>query len=194
MVEVSDSMLAAIGIGIPMLLGFVYFWTNRKDRTTFESRNREEYEGEEERDKIELARKVKKELQDEAEKVELIRKDIAKYVKEEMHEFIEQKIKELKIDRDHIIATYEQKMDTKFALDEQQTNSRFDAMNLVQTQLMTKMVDIARVQADAILKINDAIDALKRLFYELSGKLTKVKEDVDTKQTKPNGASSRKRE
>ena len=61
---------------------------------------------------------------------------------------------------------------------------------------MTKMVDIARVQADAILKINDAIDALKRLFYELSGKLTKVKEDVDTKQSKSgaNGASRKRQE
>lgn len=187
MVEVSDSMLAAVGIGIPMLLGFVYFWTNRKDRSTFESRSREEYEGEEERDKIELARKVKKELQDEAEKVEIIRKDIAKYVKEEMHEFIETKIRELKVERDHLIQTNEQKVDTKFQLSEQASNSKFDAIILVQTDLMTKMVDIARVQADAILKINDAIDQLKRLFYELSGKLTKVKEDVDTKQTKTDG-------
>ena len=96
-----------------------------------------------------------------------------------MHEFIEAKIKELKVNRDHIIATYEQKVDTKFQLTEQQVNSHFQAMEVIQTNLMSKMVDISRVQADAILKINDAIDALKRLFYELSGKMTKVKEELD---------------
>ena len=184
MVEVSDSMLAAIGIGIPMLLGFVYFWTNRKDRRQFDTRSETRDESEEERDKLELARKVKKELADEAEKVELIRKDIAKYVKEEMHEFIEQKIKELRTERDHTISQFEQKIETKFLLSDQVTESKFKAMDLIQNDLLGKMIEIAKVQSDAIVKINEAIDQLKRLFYELAGKMNKVKEDVETSKGK----------
>ena len=184
MVELPDSVLYLLGFGVPLLIGFIYFVITRKDKRSYETRTESRDENEEERDKQELARKVKKELQDEAEKVELIRKDIAKFVKEEMHEFIEQKVRELKTDRDHIIAVNEQKVETKLAFSQQDTDAKFKASDLVMSQLMTKMVDIAQVQADAILKINDAIDQLKRLFYELAGKMNKVKEDLDTKQEK----------
>jgi len=184
MVEVSESILAVIGLGIPIALGLVYFLVSRKDKKAVDNRSFDLDLGSEERDKVELARKVKKELADEAEKVESIRKDIAKFVKEEMHEFIEQKVKEQKIERDHVIETFEQKIEAKFQLSSQETTSKFQASDIVMTNLMTKMVEIAKVQADAIIKINDSIDALKRLLYELTGKISRAERDINNKVSK----------
>jgi len=184
MVEISETILAVIGLGVPMVLGLVYFIVTRKDKKVIDNRNFDMDVGSEERDKVELARKVKKELADEAEKVESIRKDIAKFVKEEMHEFINQKIQELKTGETHVIESFEQKIETKFQLNEQQMKSKFAASDLVMGNLMTKMVEIAKVQADAIIKINDSIDALKRLLYELTGKISRAERDINNKVSK----------
>ena len=185
MVEISETILAVIGLGVPIVLGLVYFLVTRKDKKATDNRSFNLDVGSEERDKVELARKVKKELADEAEKVESIRKDIAKFVKEEMHEFIEQKIKELKIERDHVIQSFEQKMETRFQLTDQETTSKFAASDLIMANLMTKMVEIAKIQTDAVIKINDSIDALKRLLYELTGKISRAERDINHKQDKP---------
>ena len=185
MVEISETILAVIGLGVPIVLGLVYFLVTRKDKKATDTRSFNLDVGSEERDKVELARKVKKELADEAEKVESIRKDIAKFVKEEMHEFIEQKVKELKTERNHVIETFEQKMETKFQLSNQETASKFTASDIIMSNLMTKMVDIAKIQTDAVIKINDSIDALKRLLYELTGKISRAERDINHKQDKP---------
>jgi len=184
MVEISETVLAVIGLGIPIVLGMAYFIISRKDKKTSDNRSYDMDVGSEERDKVELARKVKKELADEAEKVESIRKDIAKFVKEEMHEFIEQKVKELKIERDHVIQTFEQRIESKFQLVSQENKSKFQASDIVMSNLMSKMVEIAKVQADAIIKINDSIDALKRLLYELTGKISRAERDINNKVSK----------
>ena len=184
MVEISETILAVIGLGVPIVLGMAYFLITRRDKKVTDNRSFSLDLGSEERDKVELARKVKKELADEAEKVESIRKDIAKFVKEEMHEFIEQKVKELKIERDHVIQTFENKIETKFQLSQQESTSKFEASGLVMNNLMTKMVDIAKVQAESVIKINDSIDALKRLLYELTGKISRAERDINNKQDK----------
>jgi len=157
-----------IGIGVPILAGFIYFTVARKDKTKFDTQSNVRSDEEAERDKQELARKVKKELQDEAEKVEKIRKDVAVDVKEETNKNTEQKIRETKSEFSHQIEMYEER-----------NSSKFIAMEKVNDNLMAKIVDTSKIQADALLKINDSIEALRKLFYEMAGKISRVEREQD---------------
>jgi hypothetical protein len=166
MVELSDSILTIIGIGVPILLGVFYFIVTRKDRSKFDTQSLVRTDEEAERDKQELARKVKKELQDEAEKVEAIRKAVAVDVKEITQTDMDQKIREQKVDYDHKLSMYEQQVDSKFV-----------ASDKVMEQLMNKIVETAKIQADALIRINESIDYLRKLLYEMVGKVNKVEKD-----------------
>jgi hypothetical protein len=172
MVELPDSVIAIIGVGIPILLGFLYFVISRKDRGKFDSQSLTRSDEEAERDKQELARKVKKELQDEAEKVEKIRKDVAVDVKEETNAVTDQKLREQKSDFTHQLEMYEQRADSKFT-----------ASDKVMSDLMLKMVEVARNQANALDKINESIESLRQLLYEMAGKVNRVEREQD-KQSK----------
>jgi len=167
-VELPDSVITIMAVGIPMLLGFFYFIVTRKDKSKFDERTNVRSDEEAEQDKQELARKVKKELQDEAEKVEKIRKDVAVDVKEETNAVTDQKIREQRSDFDHKLTMHEQRMDSKFL-----------ATDKVMSDLMQKMVDVAKNQSDAIMKINEAIESLRQLLYEMSGKVSRVEREQD---------------
>jgi len=168
MTEIPDSVFVIIGIGLPVLAGFIYFSVARKDKTKFDTQINIRGDEEAVRDKEELARKVKKELTDEAEKVEKIRKDVAVDVKEETNLVTDQKIREQKADYDHKLQMYEQRVDSKFT-----------ASDKVMDSLMSKMVEVAKTQSDALAKINESIDALRQLLYELSGKIQRVEREQD---------------
>jgi hypothetical protein len=170
-VELPDSVLTAIGFGVPILIGFLYFTITRKDRNKFDNQTSTRDEEEGERDKQELARKVKKELMDEAEKVEAIRKAVAVDVKEANQEYVDQKNREIIRDFDHKISMHEQKED-----------SMFKASDLIMKNLMDKIVETAKIQADAIVKINDALEYLRRLVAEASVKVNRVEKEQDTKR------------
>jgi len=172
LVELPDSYIAAIGIGIPILLTFIYFQITRKDKSKFDTQSNVRSDEEAERDKQELARKVKKELQDEAEKVEKIRKDVAVDVKEETNAATDQKLREQRSDYDHKLEMYEQR-----------TGSKFVASDKVMSDLMAKMIDVAKNQADSIIKINESIEAMRQLLYELSGKVNRVEREQDKRST-----------
>ena len=173
MVEVSDTIVTIIGIGIPMILGLFYFIITRKDRNKFDSGTAIRGEEEAEQIKQELARKVKKELQDEAEKVEAIRKTVASDVKAANQIEVDQKIREQKTDFNHQLEMYEER-----------SNSRFVAADKVMEQLMAKMVETASIQANGLLRINDSIDYLKKLLYEMGGKVNRVEKDQENKVDK----------
>lgn len=174
MVDVDNSYFIVGATLGALLLGFVYFYVNKKDKgksdTQFNIRSDEEAE----RDKQELARKVKKELQDEAEKVEKIRKDVAVDVKEETQADTDQKIREQRSEFTHQLQMYEQRTDSKFI-----------AIDKLMSDLMSKMIDVAKTQADAVMKINDAIEGLRKLLYEMSGKINRAERDINSKQDKP---------
>ena len=172
MVEVSDSMLATLGIGVTAVLGLFYFMTTRKDKSKFDTQSNVRSDEEAERDKLELARKVKKELADEAEKVETIRKSVAVDVRLANQVDVDQKIREVVSGFDHKLDMYEQKID-----------SMFRASDLIMKNLMDKIVDIAKTQTDALIKINDSITALKQLFYEISGKVNRVEREQDKQRS-----------
>jgi hypothetical protein len=167
-VELPDSVLTILGVGIPIVLGMFYFMVTRKDRGKFDTASSARDEEEGERDKQELARKVKKELMDEAEKVEAIRKAVAVDVKEANQEYVDQKNREIIGDFDH-----------KLALHEQNENSLFRASDLIMKNLMDKIVDTAKIQADAIVKINDALEYLRRLVAEASSKVNRVEKEQE---------------
>ena len=170
MTEIPDTgLLVAVAIGV---LGFFYFIVKRKDDNRQSSKQNVRSDEEAEQDKQELARKVKKELQDEAEKVEKIRKDVAVDVKESTEEVLDQKIKEQRVDFDH-----------KLIMHEQRADSMFKASDKVMSDLMLKMVDISKIQADAILKINESIESLRKLFYEISGKVQRVEREKQDKSS-----------
>jgi hypothetical protein len=168
MVELPDSLLTVLAVGVPIILGFLYFQIARKDKGKFDSASNVRSDEEAERDKQELARKVKKELQDEAEKVEKIRKDVAVDVKEETNAVTDQKIRETKTEFEHKLEMYEER-----------ANSKFVAMDKVQESLMSKIVATSEIQANALGKINDSIEALRKLFYEISGKVNRVEREQD---------------
>jgi hypothetical protein len=168
MVELPDSVLTIIGVGIPIVLGMFYFMVTRKDRGKFDTASSARDEEEGERDKQELARKVKKELMDEAEKVEAIRKAVAVDVKEANQEYVDQKNREIIQGFDHKISMHEQKED-----------SMFRASDLIMKNLMDKIVDTAKIQAEAIVKINDALEYLRRLVAETSGKVNRVEKEQE---------------
>jgi hypothetical protein len=171
-VEVSDSILAALGVGITALLGLFYFMSNKKDRSKFDTASNVRSDEEAERDKQELARKVKKELQDEAEKVEKIRKDVAVDVKEETNAVTDQKIRE-----QHQEFTHQLEMHVA------QETAKFQATDKVMSDLMSKMVEVAKNQSDAIVKINESIEALRQLLYETRGKVQNVEREQDKRST-----------
>jgi hypothetical protein len=166
MTEIPDSIFVVLGIGIPILLGFFYFQISRKDKSKFDTQSNVRSDEEAERDKQELARKVKKELMDEAEKVETIRKAVAVDVKEATQIDTDQKIREQRTDFDH-----------KLQMHEQNTNSKFVALDKVNDSLMSKIVEIANTQATALTKINESIEGLRNLLYEISGKVNKVERE-----------------
>lgn len=168
MVEIPDSILTVIGVGIPIILGGFYFMITRKDRRGFETQASSRDEEDSERDKLELARKVKKELADEAEKVETIRKAVAVDVRLANQVDVDQKIRE-------VVSGFDHKLD----MHEQKEESMFKASDLVMTNLMDKIVEIARTQADALVKINDSIESLRRLLYEMSGKVQRVEKEQE---------------
>jgi len=126
-----------------------------------------------ERDKLELARKVKKELADEAEKVESIRKAVAVEVRLAYQVDVEQKLKEVVGSFDH-----------KIELHEQKEESMFTATDLIMKNLMDKIVETAHIQAEAIVKINDALDYLRRLLYQMSSKVDRVEDKQDVLEEK----------
>ena len=168
MTEIPDSIFVMLGIAIPVVAGFLYFSVQRKDKTKFDTQMNIRSDDETERDKQELARKVKKELQDEAEKVEKIRKDVAINVKEETNVVTDQKIREQKSEFTHLLEMYEQR-----------TESRFMASDKVVDALIGKIVDTAKIQADALSKINESIDYLRKLLYEIAGKVNRVEQEQD---------------
>jgi hypothetical protein len=167
-VELPDSYITVLGVGIPVLLGFLYFVITRKDKSKFDAKSNIRSDEEAEQDKQELARKVKKELQDEAEKVEKIRKDVAVDVKEETNVVTDQKIREQRSDYDHKLSMYEQRTDSKFV-----------ATDKVMSDLMAKMVEVARSQSNALDKINESIESLRQLLYEMAGKVNRVEREQD---------------
>jgi hypothetical protein len=167
-VEIPESVFVILGVGIPILLGFLYFTISRKDKSKFDTQTNVRSDEEAERDKQELARKVKKELQDEAEKVEKIRKDVAVDVKEETNKITDQKLREQRSDYDH-----------KVEMHEERTNSKFAATDKILSDLMIKMVSTAEVQASALVKINESIESLRTLFYEISGKVNRVEREQE---------------
>ena len=184
-IAIPDSVLPVLGIGIPLLLGFFYFWVTRKDKKSYENRSNLRDEGEEERDKLETARKVKKELTDEAEKVESIRKSVAELVLKENQAYTNQKVDGAVTTMDHKMELYRQQIETRFVLYEQTNDSKFKANELIMQSLLAKMVDIAKVNSDAMVKITETVDALKSLLYELSGKISRAERDLNSKQDKP---------
>jgi hypothetical protein len=167
-VEVSDSILTAIGFAVTVIIGFLYFNITRRDKGKVDSASSARDEEEGERDKQELARKVKKELMDEAEKVEAIRIAVAVDVKEANQESVDQKNREIIGDFDH-----------KLAMHEQREESLFKASDLIMKNLMDKIVETAKIQAEAIVKINDALEYLRRLVAETSGKIQRVEKEQD---------------
>jgi hypothetical protein len=178
-VEISDSMLA-VGLGaITLLIGFVYFTITRKDRRGVDNASSARDEEQGELDKQELARKVKKELQDEAEKVETIRKAVAVDVREENKEYVDRRIIENISSVEHKFDMYEQKIESRFSLSEERNASKFTAMDSVMNTLMTKMVETANTQANALVKINESIDYLRRLLNEMSNKVQRVEKEQD---------------
>ena len=179
MVELPDSVLTLLGVGIPIVLGIFYFMITRKDRRGYETQasSRDEEQGE--LDKQELARKVKKELQDEAEKVETIRKAVAVDVREENKEYVDRRIIENISSVEHKFDMYEQKIESRFSLSEERNASKFTAMDSVMNSLMAKMVDTAKVQADALLKINESIDYIRRLLNEMGNKVQRVEREQE---------------
>ena len=170
MVDIPDTGFLVLVGGI--VLGFFYFIIKRKDDSKQSTRQNVRSDEESELGKEELARKVKKELTDEAEKVEKIRKDVAVDVKESTEEVLDQKIKEQRVDFDH-----------KLVMHEQRADSMFKASDKVMSDLMLKMVDISKIQADAILKINESIESLRKLFYEISGKVQRVEREKQDKSS-----------
>jgi hypothetical protein len=166
MVDIPDTgvMVAIVGA----VLTFMYFIVTRKDRGKFDKQTNTRSDQEAERDKEELARKVKKELIDEAEKVERIRKDVAVTVKEETKIDTDQKLKEQKSDYDHKLEMYEER-----------SKSRFVATDKVMEGLMSKIVDTAEINANALIKINESIESMRKLFYEISGKVNRVEREQD---------------
>jgi hypothetical protein len=173
MVDIDPTTLAIIGIGVPAVLTFLYFTITRKDKNKFDTRTNIRSDEEAEQDKQELARKVKKELSDEAEKVEGIRKAVAVDVKEATQAATDQKIKEQKSDYDHKLEMYEER-----------TNSKFIAADKVNENLMSKIVETSKIQADALIRINESIDYLRKLFYEMVGKVNKVEKEQENKVDK----------
>ena len=181
MVDIPESAFVILGVGIPILLGFVYFSITRKDKSKSDTASNVRSDEEAERDKQELARKVKKELQDEAEKVEQIRKAVAVDVKEATQIDTDQKIREQKTDYDHKLSMYEQRVDSKFV-----------ASDKVMDGLMQKIVDTAKIQADALIRINESIDYLRKLLYEMAGKVNRVEKEQD-RSGSGSGSGSRSR-
>ena len=169
--ELPDSLLTVVGVGVPILLGFLYFTIARKDKSKFDTQSNMRTDEETERDKQELARKVKKELQDEADKVEKLRKDVAVDVKEETNAVTDQKLREQRLDYEH-----------KVEMNEERLTSKFTAMDKVMNDLIIRMVSTAEVQAGALIKINESIEALRKLFYEVSGRVNKVEREQDTQR------------
>lgn len=172
MVELPDTVIAFIGVGIPLLLGFFYFYSNRKDRNRFDTSTLARDEEEGERDKQELARKVKKELQDEAEKVETIRKTVAVDVRDATNKDVDQKIRETVTSFDHKLNMYEQKVDAKFT-----------ASDLIVKNLLDKIVETAGIQTQAISKINEAIDGIHKLLFEMASKVQRVENTQDKQRS-----------
>lgn len=168
MTEIPDSVFVVLGVAIPVLAGFMYFNISRRDKTKFDTQSNVRSDEEAERDKQELARKVKKELMDEAEKVEKIRKDVAVDVKEETNTVTDQKIREQRSDYDHKLQMYEQRVDSKFL-----------ASDKVMDGLMGKIVETAKIQADALIRINESIDYLRKLLYEMAGKVNRVEKEQE---------------
>lgn len=184
MVEVPDSLFVVLGVGIPILLGFLYFIITRKDRGKFDNQTiaRDEEQGE--LDKQELARKVKKELQDEAEKVESIRKAVAVDVRQENKEYVDRRIAENITTIEHKFAMYEQKIESRYSLSEERNSSKFIAMDAVMTSLMTKMVETAVTQSNALSKINESIDYLRKLLDNMSNKVQRVEKEQEQDKAK----------
>jgi hypothetical protein len=170
-VELPDSVLTAIAFGVPILIGFFYFMITRKDRNRVDTATSSRDQEQGERDKLELARKVKKELADEAEKVESIRKAVAVEVRLAYQVDVEQKLKEVVGGFDH-----------KLEMHEQSEASMFKASDLIMKSLMDRIVETAKVQADAIMKINDSLDYFRKLLYEMRGQVR----DVEKEQEKMN--------
>jgi hypothetical protein len=181
---IPDSYLAALGIGIPLLLGFFYFWVTRKDKKSYESRSDLRDQGDEERDKLETARKVKKELTDEAEKIESIRKTVAELVLKENQAYTNLKVDSAIGSMDHKMELYKQQIESRFVLYEQTNESKFKTMDSTMENLLSRMIDIAKISSDSMVKINESIDALKKLLYELSGKINRAERDINSKQDK----------
>jgi hypothetical protein len=169
MVDIPDTgLLVAIAIGV---LGFFYFMIKRKDDSKQSTRQNTRSDEESELGKEELARKVKKELTDEAEKVEKIRKDVAVDVKQETNAVTDQKLKEQKADFDHKMEMYEER-----------NRSRFQAMDKVNDGLLAKIVDTAKDQTTALMKINDTMEYFRKLLNEMSNKVNRVEKEQDKQE------------
>jgi hypothetical protein len=169
-VEIPDTgLLVAIALGV---LGFFYFIVKRKDDNKNANRVNVRSDEESELGKEELARKVKKELTDEAEKVEKIRKDVAVDVKQETNAVTDQKLKEQKSEFDH-----------KLEMNEEKTNSKFIASDKVMEGLLAKIVDTAKDQTNALLKINDTMEYFRKLLNEMSNKVQRVEKEQDRERT-----------
>jgi hypothetical protein len=163
-VELPDTGIL-VGVAVAVL-GFFYFIITRKDKNKFDTRTAVRSDEEAEQDKQELARKVKKELQDEAEKVEAIRKTVAMDVKEATQIDTDQKIREQKTEFNHQLTMYEQRSDSKFT-----------AMDKVTENLMSKIIDVSKNQVEALTRINQSIESIRTLLYEVSGKVNKVEKE-----------------
>jgi hypothetical protein len=169
MVEVPDTgLLVAVAVGV---LGFFYFIVKRKDDNKNANRVNVRSDEESELGKEELARKVKKELTDEAEKVEKIRKDVAVDVKQETNAVTDQKLKEQKADFDHKLELYEER-----------NHAKFTAMDKVNDDLLSKIVDTARDQTGALLKINDTMEYFRKLLNEMGNKVNRVEKEQDKQE------------
>ena len=148
----------------------------RKDKSRVDTATSSRDQEQGERDKLELARKVKKELADEAEKVESIRKAVAVEVRLAYQVDVEQKLKE-------VVGAFDHKLE----LHEQSEQSMFKASDLIMKNLMDRIVETAHIQAEAIVKINDALDYLRRLLYQMSSKVDRVEDkqqDVEERNGK----------
>jgi isoleucyl-tRNA synthetase len=182
--EIPDSTLTALIVVIPMLLGFVYFYVTRKDKKTSDTRTEIRSADEEERDKQELARKVKKELADEADKVESIRKAVAESTKAENQAYTNTKVGEAITTMKHEFELYKVTIESKLALQGQATESKFKELDTTMENLLGKMIEIAKVGADAMVKITETVETLRDLLNELSGRVTRQDRSINNKVDK----------
>jgi uncharacterized protein YbjQ (UPF0145 family) len=182
--EIPDSVLAPSVIVIGFVSTFIYFYVSRRDKIISESKSDMRSADEQERDKQDLAIRVKKGLEDEADKVEAIRKAVASTTKDENQAYTNQKVGEAVMSMKHEFELYKVTIESKFQLHGQDTDAKFKALDTTMENLLGKMIEIAKVGADAMVKITETVETLRDLLNELSGRVTRQDRSINNKVDK----------